>query len=86
MLSQYFIKKFNGLENNNTVIISPEALSRFYIGENYDRVGASWITKEDKIDDIDDNINYLNSLFKSITKNIDLNSINIHVLGFQGWC
>lgn len=83
MLSQYFIKKFKSLENNQTVIISPEALSRFYIGENYDRVGASWITKEDKINDIDDNNNYLNSLFQSTTKNINLNSINIHVLGFS---
>ena len=83
MLSQYFIKKFKSLENNHTIIISPEALSRFYIGENYDRVGASWITKEDKLDDIEDNINYLNSLFESTTKNIDLNSINIHVLGFS---
>ena len=83
MLSQYFIKKFKNLENNHTVIISPEALSRFYIGENYDRVGASWITKEDKLDDIDDNIAYLNSLFELTTKNIDLNSINIHLLGFS---
>ena len=83
MLSQYFIKKFKNLENNQTVIISPEALSKFYIGKNYDRVGASWITKEDKLDDIDDNINYLNSLFESTTKNIDLNSIDIHVLGFS---
>ena len=83
MLSQYFIKKFKSLENNQSVIISPEALSRFYIGENYDRVGASWITKEDKLNDIDDNNNYLNSLFKLTTKNIDLNSINIHVLGFS---
>ena len=83
MLSQYFIKKFKSLENNQTVIISPEALSRFYIGENYDRVGASWITKEDKLDDIDDNIAYLNSLFELTMKNINLNSINIHVLGFS---
>ena len=83
MLSKYFIKKFKPLENNQTVIISPEALSRFYIGENYDRVGASWMTKEDKLDDIDDNINYLNSLFTSITKNLDLNKININVLGFS---
>ena len=83
MLSQYFIKKFKNLENNQTVIISPEALSKFYIGKNYDRVGASWITKEDKINDIDDNNNYLNSLFQSTTKNINLNSINIHVLGFS---
>ena len=83
MLSQYFIKKFKSLENNQSVVISPEALSKFYIGEKYDRVGASWITKEDKINDIDDNNNYLNSLFKSTTKNINLNSINIHVLGFS---
>ena len=46
-------------------------------------MGASWITKEDKLDDINDNIAYLNSLFESTTKNIDLNSIDIHVLGFS---
>tara|TARA_B100001939_G_scaffold266353_1_gene233718 strand:- start:155 stop:805 length:651 start_codon:yes stop_codon:yes gene_type:complete len=83
MLSQYFIKKFKSLKNDQTVVISPEGLSRFYIGEKYDRVGASWITKVDRLDEINDNINYLNSLFESTTKNINLNSINVHVLGFS---
>ena len=63
MLSQYFIKKFKNLENNQTVIISPEALSRFYIGKNYERVGASWMTKLDREQEISDNILFLDKLF-----------------------
>ena len=66
MLSQYFIKKFKNLENNQTVIISPEALSRFYIGKNYERVGASWMTKLDREQEISDNILFLDKLFVSL--------------------
>ena len=83
MLSEYFIKKFENILNDETAIIAPEAISRFYLGKNYERIGASWMTSADKQDDINDNINYLNSLFTSITKNLDINKINIHVLGFS---
>ena len=48
MLSEFFIKKFKNLESNNTLIVAPEGLNMFYLDGKYDRVGASWITKEER--------------------------------------
>ena len=45
-LSQYFIKKFNQIVDNETFIVAPEAPARFYLDANYSRVGASWTTRE----------------------------------------
>ena len=38
-----------------TIIITPEATSGPCLEGKYERVGASWITKVDKQDDISDN-------------------------------
>ena len=48
MLSEYFIKKFECILNDRSVIIAPEGSNRFYLENNYYRVGASWMTKLDK--------------------------------------
>ena len=52
MLAEFFIKKFQYLVDKETVVIAPEATSRFYLDRNYERVGSSWITKVEKEDDI----------------------------------
>ena len=66
MLSEFFIKKFNVLDDGETLIIAPEALNRFYITENFSRVGASWMTKEDRENDIIENNRYIESLYQNI--------------------
>ena len=83
MLSEFFIQKFKKLETKNTLIIAPEALNRFYIDTNYGRVGASWMTKDERQDDIKENIKYLNSLMDQIIKEIGHNRFKINVLGFS---
>lgn len=79
-LAKYFIKHFQHLAHAGLMIVAPEGLHRFYI-EGYDgRVGASWMTKEDREVDINDYINYLNLLHKNLTlpKNLP-----IDILGFS---
>lgn len=83
MLSEFFIQKFKKLENKNTLILAPEALNRFYIDTNYGRVGASWMTKDERQDDIKENIKYLNSLMDQIIKEIGHNRFKTNVLGFS---
>tara|TARA_B100000989_G_scaffold96405_1_gene70183 strand:+ start:30 stop:683 length:654 start_codon:yes stop_codon:yes gene_type:complete len=83
MLSEFFIQKFEQIKDTNTLIIAPEALNRFYIDTNYGRVGASWMTKEERQTDIDENIKYLNGLMNMINKEIDHNRFKINVLGFS---
>ena len=66
MLPEYFIKKFECIANKETVIVAPEALNKFYLKDNYSRVGSSWMTKVERYDDIQDNINFLNSIYASL--------------------
>ena len=66
MLPEYFIKKFECIANKETVIVAPEALNKFYLKDNYSRVGSSWMTKVERHDDIQDNINFLNSIYNAL--------------------
>jgi predicted esterase len=92
-LAEYFIKKFNVLDDGKTVIIAPEALSRFYLKEFSGRVGATWMTREERDSEILDYLNYLNLLYDTVLQNMDVNKLKINILGFsQGtatvarWC
>ena len=79
MLSEFFIKKFNVLNDGKTLIVAPEALNRFYITENFSRVGASWMTKEDRENDILENNRYIESLYQKIVKQIQLLKLAINL-------
>jgi predicted esterase len=60
-LAEHFIRKFYQLPENY-YIIAPEAMHHFYLNGSSGRVGASWMTKEDRINNITDNNEYLNNL------------------------
>jgi predicted esterase len=64
-LAPYFIRKFSALED--CYIIAPEGMHRFYLEGSSGRVGASWMTKEERQDDIEDNCNWLNMLHQQLT-------------------
>ncbi len=92
-LAEFFIKKFKILDDGKTVIIAPEALSKFYLKEFSGRVGATWMTKYERDSEIADYINYLNHLYETVLQGIDINKLKINILGFsQGtatvarWC
>ena len=80
-LAKYFINKFKPLVDDDYYIIAPEGLSKFYLNGHSGRVGASWMTKEDRQIEINDQIEYLiNNLSKEIkvwTNNIFTDSPNI---------
>lgn len=62
----YFIRKFESLDPEENFVIAPEGMHRFYLEGTSGRVGASWMTKEARLDDIEDNISYLNTLAKDL--------------------
>ncbi|WP_428662868.1 alpha/beta hydrolase [Runella sp.] len=82
-LAQFFIKKFEVLHNDDTFIVAPEALSRFYLQGVSGRVGASWMTKEERAYEIDDYIFYLNQLYDSLLHDRSLSDVQITILGFS---
>jgi len=85
-LAEYFIQKFTHLASENTLVVAPEALSRFYLKGFSGRVGATWMTKESRDTEIVDYLNYLNQVLDTIL--IDLNpfEVEIELLGFSQGC
>lgn len=61
-LPKYFIRKFENLIDLGWFIVAPEGLHRFYTQGHSGRVGASWMTSEDRLSDIQDYLKYLNQL------------------------
>ncbi len=80
-LSKFFIRKFNSLDPNKHLVVAPEGLHRFYLSGSAGRVGASWMTKDDRLNDIKDYVHYLDRLHESIGSN--LKQTKICVLGFS---
>ena len=85
-LSQYFIKKFNQIVDNETFIVAPEAPARFYLDANYSRVGASWTTRELRDFDKKDNNDFLNQVYDNLLKDTDLSKVDVNILGFSQGC
>lgn len=83
-LAAYFSRHFAFLTeaNPSTVVIAPEGLSRFYLQGNGGRVGASWMTRDDRLHEIDDHINFLNQLAEKILGQCSP-TIKVTVLGFS---
>ena len=65
-LPRYFIRKFEKLATLGYYIVAPEGMHRFYLNGTSGRVGASWMTKEARLDDIQDNYALLNTIYESI--------------------
>src|SRR5437870_1940310 len=82
-LATYFSRKFINLADEHTFVVLPEGLSRSYLDGTYNRVGASWLTREDKEHEISDFLAYLNTLYTSILNGRDPLSLHISVLGFS---
>ena len=79
-LASDFIKDFECLDNGTRFIVAPEGLNKFYARGFGGKPAASWMTSEDRENEIIDYINYLNTLYKSL--NIPLH-VKVTVLGFS---
>src|SRR3989442_15736955 len=64
-LAARFLERFHPLEAERRCIVAPEGLSRFYLTESPTerRVGASWMTREDRLHEIDDYVRYLDGVY-----------------------
>lgn len=82
-LPQFFIKKFEALTTEKSVIFAPEALNRFYLEGFKGRVGASWMTSDDRVLEIEDYINYLTAFFTAQVKPFMNANCQINVIGFS---
>lgn len=79
-LAQFFIRKFYSV-NEDYLVVAPEGLHRFYLNGSSGRVGASWMTKEDRLSDIIDNTAWLNQLLNDLNQKYQFEKTI--VLGFS---
>ncbi len=90
-LAQFFLKKFEFLTEQGVFLIAPEGLSRFYLseltnsGRADNRVGATWMTRENRLMDIYNYINYLDSIFEKELGGLPAN-IPVTLFGFSQGC
>jgi len=84
-LVEYFSRHFKSVQAadpEGTVIVAPEALSRFYLSGNSGRVGASWMTTADRQAEIADQAAYLDALLAHLLAACPPD-VRVTVLGFS---
>lgn len=79
-LASRIIRKFDHLDLEDTHVIAPEGLNKFYFKRDPLILGASWMTKHHRLDEINDYLQYIDQLMKSLTLNA---SQTVNVLGFS---
>lgn len=71
-LAPRFLRPFGGVVPADTCIVAPEGLSRFYVdlpqrdGSHLQRVGATWMTREAREDDIADTLAWLETMYADV--------------------
>ena len=84
-LAEYFVRHFEPLyaaDPAGTVVVAPEGLSRFYLQGTSGRVGASWMTRADRLTEIADQAAYLNQLLHRLLRECPPTT-RVVVLGFS---
>ncbi len=66
-LSRYFLKYFDGLDPQENYLIAPQAPAKYYLNGEYKHVGASWLTKEQTSQEMENVLSYLDSVMKAET-------------------
>jgi predicted esterase len=82
-LAEEFLLNFEPITNNHTLVVAPEALNRFYWKGFHGKIGATWMTKEDRLNEIKDYVNFLDILYNEVMIKIPGNTIKVTVLGFS---
>lgn len=87
-LGAYFIRKFEVIASAGRLIVAPEALSRFYLedpqgGRARARVGASWMTREDRLCEIEDYVSYLDRVHDEVQDRLGNRGTRVVALGFS---
>lgn len=89
-LASRFIQQFAGLDDGTRLIVAPEALNRYYLDpiperrhQSAPRVGATWMTREDREAEIADYVSYLDRVAEEVRHHLAGASPRIVVLGFS---
>ena len=82
-LAAHFIEHFDVLKSRSRLFVAPEGLSKFYLNGFSGRIGATWMTKEDRLHEIEDYVSYLDAVYADIKKSLHAAPAKIVLLGFS---
>jgi predicted esterase len=81
-LASDLISSASALTRAGRLLVAPEALSRFYLAD-HEKVGASWMTREDRLAEMEDYIRYLDLLHDQLFQVVPRSEARLRVLGFS---
>lgn len=86
-LAARFARHFAPIAGAERLVAAPEALSRFYVASDVARhaqarVGATWMTREDRLAEIADYVGYLDALERQLRAELPA-GVPLHVVGFS---
>jgi predicted esterase len=84
-LGARFLRHFEPIDDGTRLLVAPEGLSRFYLTDSpaERRVGATWMTREDRLAEIDDYVRYLDAVYEDVLRSVDRAQIKVTALGFS---
>ncbi|RYF77487.1 MAG: phospholipase [Cytophagaceae bacterium] len=82
-LAQYFIRRFDVVADDETLIVAPEGLSRLYTDQQAGKVGASWLTREDRDNEVIDYVTYLDQVVANVLGDQSLDGLEVTLMGFS---
>lgn len=65
-LAEDFVASLTALARAERLLVAPEALSRFYLRRGTGEVGASWMTRAERADEIRDTVRYLDLVWERV--------------------
>lgn len=81
-LADDFLKNFGLLDNEHTLVVAPEGLNHFYRKGFDGPVGANWMTRHLRQSEIEDNANYLQTIYEHYLPLLPAD-VRIVLLGFS---
>lgn len=83
--AERLLEKFKRLEDDSHFFLAAEGMSRFYWGGVSGPVAASWMTKADRLDEIEDFSGMLTQIHNRYKRRL-ADDVHIHILGFSQGC
>ncbi|WP_057938629.1 alpha/beta hydrolase [Algoriphagus resistens] len=81
-LAEFFLRKFQGFDSDDTLIVAPEGTNYGYLNGFSGRVGANWMTRHEREIAIQNNHIYLDLLMESLRSQYK-ETPKVNVLGFS---
>ncbi len=86
-LAPAFLRAFRPIDDGTRRIYAPEALNRYYLEGGVhgptSPVGATWMTREDRLTEIADYVRYLDTLYHHVLADLDRGAVRVVALGFS---